>query len=217
MLFNPLQSTSLPEVFTGNTCFAYSSNNGLAAEFKLDTGLGPSGIETREGRVTVLRRMLLRLNCSANPNFDYKRQSIRITVVTVAKDMLDALSQAELNAWYNDVLQSMKLPGQVASDLSESVRAIKLTYKIHKTINHKCSLTNDGTSLVGLKGNSQYMFKPEVELRFTKTTGTAQVEALNLRLFFFIKYGGYEQTLAGIANKNMMPEFNMKVNLWYTT
>lgn len=217
MLFNPLQSVGLPETFTGNTCLAYTSNNGLVCEFKLDTSLGPSGIESREGQVTILRRILIRLVCAANSTFGYKRQSMRISVVTVNKDMLTALSAAELNAWYNDSLQCIRLPGQVSSDLSESVRAIRKTFKIIKQIDHSCSLTNDGTELVGLGGNSQYMFRPNISLRFDKTVGTGVVEPQNLRLFFFIKYGGYEQTLTGVANKNHMPEFNMKVNIWYTT
>lgn len=216
MIFSPVQSGT----FTGNTAFQYHSNHGIITECHMATHLGNSGIETREGTEITVRRILFRLQCSANPALEYKNQSFRIHVLRQPKDILAAMDSAELTAYWNDVMKTIKRPGLIGSDLTEDQKAIKKTYKINKTFSENVSLISDGAEFVGLKKNSSYMLNVDWPFNYTVTTSESvvSVEPEDYLLFFIIQWGGYENVLDSTQyNINLMPEFNLTANVWYTT
>lgn len=212
MIFSPTQGNN--DGF--NTKNVYHSNHGIITEQVLSTKQGTYGIETREGESIQIRRMLMQVNCNANPRHDYRKQFLRIYTVRIPVDQLSPLNAGtEINTYFNNLLLSIKLPGQVNSDLSEQVRALRKTYEILDTRKLQCVLSNNGSELVGLKDNKIFMRNCNWRFRFEKSDATGFTEPLNYRLFHIYKWGGYEQTLS--ADINDMPEFNVRVKYWYTT
>lgn len=197
-----------------NTSHSYNSGHGIITEFLLHTALGDSGLESREGRDIAIKRIMFRTTCNANPNYPYRFQNLRIYFIRVSLEHLTNLDGSELNTWYNHLLQSIKQPGQCNSEIDEKTRATRDTYKILKSFKYKCSLSSDGTELIGLKRDHNKMFKCNWPFRFQKTVGTAAVEPMDSRLFIVYKFGNFQQSV--VPNLDEMPELKTNMQIWYT-